>query len=48
MDENRKIMQKKGKQVLEFLAINRNAEWAMRLVRFGVFSLFPPLLNYIN
>ena len=38
MDENRKIVQKKGKQVLEFLAIKRNAKWEMRLVRFGVFS----------
>ena len=48
MDENRKIVQKKGKQVLEFLAIKRNAKWEMRLVRFGVFSSSPPLLNCIN
>ena len=47
-DENRKIVQKKGKQVLEFLAIKRNAKWEMRLVRFGVFSSSPPLLNCIN
>lgn len=48
MDENRRIVQKKGKQVLEFLAIKRNAKWEMRLVRFGVFSSSPPLLNCIN